>query len=147
MQHPHPTAPDLMRFATSAIEVHHHTSVPDDEPASRAELDALHAHVSTLYALLDARTDTTRPVAERAGDHLHAARIRLWQTAEHLHDAYHASARADGRLPTREACALRLPEGAPGLTICQRHMATSARVRHVATPADLRSGFTGLVRH
>ncbi|MET8623743.1 DUF6238 family protein [Kitasatospora sp. NPDC004669] len=147
MHHPLSSPPDLLRFATSAVQVHHHTSIPDDQATSRVELDALHAHTTALYALLDSRTDATRPIAERAGDHLHAARIRLWQAAEHLHDAYHAAPRADGRLPTREACALRLPEGAPEMTICQRHLATSVRVRHITTPTDLRASFTGLVRH
>jgi len=145
--HHYPPSPDLLRLATSALDVHHYTSRPEQDPASRAELDAIHAHACALYALLDSHTATTRPQVQAEGDQLHAARIRLWQATEHLHAAYHAAPREDGRLPTREACAARLAEGAPDLTVCQRHVATSVRVRRTTTPTDLRADFTGLVRH
>ncbi|MEK0099847.1 DUF6238 family protein, partial [Streptomyces sp. A475] len=49
--------------------------------------------------------------------------------------------------PPREPGRARLPEGAPELTVCQRHLAAAARVRRDHTPADLRDPFTGLTRH
>ncbi|MFE2108013.1 DUF6238 family protein [Kitasatospora sp. NPDC059463] len=139
MHHP-PTGDHhrLLRFATAGLDVHHHTALPEQEPVSRAELDALHAHCVALFALLDTHTGTARPHAPAEADHLHAARIRVWQTCEALHGAYHRAPRADGRRPTREACALRLPEGAPDMAICQRHTTTAGRVRRIATPSELR---------
>ncbi|WP_424921781.1 DUF6238 family protein [Streptomyces sp. wa1] len=71
----------------------------------------------------------------------------MWQAAEHLHAAYHAAPRPDsGEIPAPEACQAGLPEGAPGLTICQRHQRTAHLVRRRTTPADLHAPFTGLVR-
>ncbi|UKY49848.1 DUF6238 family protein [Streptomyces inhibens] len=150
-----PTAPlpdlaeDFVPFATAALDFHRAINLPAGPVAAhRTELDALHAHLTALYGLLDAHTSRTTPVAEAEGDHLRACRIRLWQAAEHLHDAYHAAPHpGTGRLLTREACRARLPEGAPELTVCQRHLATSAQVRLDHTPADLRAPFTGLIRH
>ncbi|WP_148588775.1 DUF6238 family protein [Streptomyces sp. WAC01526] len=142
-------AADFVPFATAALDFHRAINLPAGPMAAhRTELDALHAHLTALYGLLDAHTARTTPVAEAEGDHLRACRIRLWQAAEHLHDAFHSAPRpGTGRLPTREACRARLPEGAPELTICQRHMATSVQVRRAHTPADLRDPFTGLIRH
>ncbi|WP_407675455.1 DUF6238 family protein, partial [Peterkaempfera griseoplana] len=55
-----PPAPDLLRFATCALQLHHHTALPEhDRPADRAELDALPAHTPALFALLDTRTTAT----------------------------------------------------------------------------------------
>ncbi|MGY1438135.1 DUF6238 family protein [Streptomyces reniochalinae] len=150
-----PTAPlpdpasDFVPFATAALDLHRAINLPDAPiAASRTELDTLHAHLVALYGLLDAHTTSTAPVAGVEGDHLRACRIRLWQAADHLHAAFHAAPHPDtGRLPAREACRARLPEGAPALTVCQRHLATSARVRRDHTPADLRAPFTGLTRH
>ncbi|MFD7730463.1 DUF6238 family protein [Kitasatospora phosalacinea] len=146
MTHDLPDRCDLLRFASAAIDVHHHTRLADGEAVSRTELDDLHAHTVALFGLLDTATTRTRPHAPAAGDHLHNARIRLWQVCEHLHDAYHAAPRADGRRPTREACASRLPDGAPDLTICQRRAVTAARLRQITTPADLHAPAPGLLR-
>ncbi|MFE0187565.1 DUF6238 family protein [Streptomyces sp. NPDC059008] len=142
-------AEDFVPFATAALDFHRAINLPAGlTAATRTELDSLHAHLTALYGLLDAHTARTIPVAEAEGDHLRACRIRLWQAAEHLHAAYHAAPQpGTGRLPTREACRARLPEGAPELTVCQRHLATAAQVRRDHTPADLRDPFTGLIRH
>ncbi|WP_405852437.1 DUF6238 family protein [Streptomyces sp. NBC_00090] len=142
-------APDFVPFATAALDFHRAINMPvAPVAAGRTELDSLHAHLVALYGLLDAHTARTSPVDAAEGDHLRACRIRLWQAAEHLHAAYHAAPHpVTGRLPTREACRARLPEGAPDLTVCQRHLATAARVRRSHTPADLRDPFTGLTRH
>ncbi|MCG6496990.1 DUF6238 family protein [Kitasatospora sp. A2-31] len=129
--------PNLIGFATTALACHRDTELTGDQPLTRVELDALHEHAVTLHVLLDQATVRTRAHAATEGDQLHHARIRMWQVSEHLHDAYHVAPRADGRAPTREACALRLPEGAPDLTICQRHLKASARVRQISTPTDL----------
>ncbi|GAA2092132.1 DUF6238 family protein [Kitasatospora saccharophila] len=146
MTHDLPDRCDLLRFASAAVDVHHHTRLADGEAVSRTELDDLHAHTVALFDLLDTATARTRPHTPAAGDHLHNARLRVWQVAEHLHDAYHAAPRADGRRPTREACALRLPDGAPDLTICQRRAVAAARLRRITTPADLHAPAPGLLR-
>lgn len=142
-------ASDFVPFATAALDFHQAINLPvAPVAASRAELDSLHAHLVALYGLLDAHTARTAPVVGVEGDHLRACRVRLWQAADLLHAAYHAAPHPDtGRLPTREACRARLPEGTPELTVCQRHLAASARVRRDHTPADLRDPFTGLTRH
>lgn len=115
--------------------------------AERTEIDSLHAHVVALYRLVDSHTSRTAPVATVEGDHLRACRIRLWQAADHLHSAFHTAPRRDSRPPSPEACRARLPEGAPELTICQRHVATGVRVRRGHTPAELHDSVTGLIRH
>ncbi|MFI9261393.1 DUF6238 family protein [Streptomyces sioyaensis] len=150
-----PTAPlldlaaDFVPFATAALDFHRAINLPAGPlTANRTELDSLHAHVIALYGLIDAHTARTGPVAEAESDHLRACRIRLWQAAEHLHAAYHAAPHpSTGRLPSQEACRARLPEGAPELTVCRRHLVTAAQVRRNHTPADLRDPFTGLIRH
>ncbi|MFD7204390.1 DUF6238 family protein [Streptomyces sp. NPDC059893] len=142
-------AEDFVPFATAALDFHQAINMPvAPVAASRTELDALHAHLVALYGLLDAHTVRTAAVADAEGDHLRACRIRLWQAAEHLHAAFHAAPYSGtDRLAARDACRARLPEGAPELTVCQRHLAASARVRRDHTPADLRDPFTGLTRH
>ncbi|MBK6016645.1 DUF6238 family protein [Streptomyces sp. MBT53] len=141
-------APDFVPFATAALDFHQAINMPVAPiAAGRAELDSLHAHIVALYGLLDAHTARTTPVARAEGDHLRGCRIRLWQAAEHLHAAFHAAPHPSSGLPTREACRARLPEGAPELTVCQRHLATATRVRRAHTPADLRDPFTSLTRH
>ncbi|MEU5838695.1 DUF6238 family protein [Streptomyces diacarni] len=142
-------ASDFVPFATAALDFHRTINLPDAPvAASRAELDSLHAHLVALYGLLDAHTTSTSPVAGVEGDHLRACRIRLWQAADHLHAAFHTAPHPDtGHPPGQEACRARPPEGAPELTVCQRHLAVSARVRRDHTPADLRDPFTGLTRH
>ncbi|MFB8267436.1 DUF6238 family protein [Streptomyces sp. NPDC055955] len=142
-------AEDFVPFATAALDFHQAINMPvAPVAASRTELDTLHAHLVALYGLLDAHTVRTAQVADAEGDHLRACRIRLWQAAEHLHAAFHAAPHPGaGRHLTRQAGRARLPEGAPELTVCQRHLAASARVRRDHTPADLRDPFTGLTRH
>lgn len=141
-------AGSFLPFATAALDFHRALNLPEAQAAtSRGELDALHAHAIALYGLIDSHTARTGPVARAEGDHLRACRIRLWQAADHFHDAFHTAPSADGRLPAREACRSRLPEGAPDLTICQRHLALAARVRRDHTPADLHDPVTGLTRH
>ncbi|MEC4018268.1 DUF6238 family protein [Streptomyces sp. H27-D2] len=142
-------SPDFIPFATAALDFHRVINIPAGTvAASRIELDAIHAHLTALYGLLDTHTARTTPMAKPEGDHLRASRIRIWQAAEHLHAAYHAAPHPDtGRLSTRKARRARLPEGAPELTVCQRHLTTAVLVRRDHTPADLRGPFTGLTRH
>ncbi|WP_326777076.1 DUF6238 family protein [Streptomyces sp. NBC_01445] len=142
-------ASDFIPFATAALDFHRAINMPvAPVAASRTELDTLHAHVIALYELLDTHAVRTAQVADAEGDHLRACRIRLWQAAEHLHAAFHSAPHpGTDRLATHDACRTRLPEGAPELTVCQRHLAASARVRRDHTPADLRDPFTGLTRH
>lgn len=144
-----PPVEDFVPYATAALDFHRALNVPHGAlAATRPELDSLHAHSVSLLHLLDAHCVRTRPLVPVEGDCLGAARTRLWQAADHLHAAYHAAPRADiGEVPGREACRAGLPEGAPQLTICQRHRVAAVLVRRRSTPADLRSPFTGLVRH
>ncbi|MDT3395341.1 DUF6238 family protein [Streptomyces sp. B1866] len=146
--------PDFVPYATAALDFHHALNLPAGTlAASRTELDSLHAHLVSLHDLLDAHATRTRQVAPAEGDHLAAARIRLWQAAEHLHAAFHTAPHphpdtAAGRAPGREECRTAgLPEGAPELTVCQRHQRTAARLRRDTTPTDLHDPFTGLIRH
>ena len=146
---PTPDAQDFVPYATAAIDFHRALNVPGGAlVASRTELDSLHAHLIALHGLLDAHVSRTTPLMQTEGDHLKAARTRIWQAADHLHVAYHAAPRPDtGEVPTREACSARLPEGAPELTICQRHQRAARTVRRQSTPAELYAPFTGLIRH
>ncbi|MFD7795627.1 DUF6238 family protein [Streptomyces sp. NPDC059759] len=143
-----PTAQDFVPFATAALDFHRALNIPGGPlVTTRAELDALHAHLVSLYGLLDAHTGRTGQLVAVEGDQLRTARTRIWQAAEHLHAAYHAAPRPDsGEIPAPEACQAGLPEGAPELTICQRHQRTAHLVRRHTTPADLHAPFTGLVR-
>ncbi|MEU8928205.1 DUF6238 family protein [Kitasatospora sp. NPDC048545] len=143
-----PVAQDFVPYATAAIDFHRALNLPAGPlVASRAELDSLHEHLVALHGLLDAHAQRTFPLLPGEGDHLKATRTRLWQAADHLHAAYHASPRpGSGEVPGPEACRARLPEGAPELTICRRHQETAQLVRRRTTPADLHSPFTGLVR-
>lgn len=86
--------------------------------AGRADLDA---HLICVFDLLDTHARRTLPVNGREGDQLKAARTRLWQAADHLHAAYHAAPHPDRAVPGPDAFGTGLPEGAPELTICQRH--------------------------
>ncbi|MFB7666909.1 DUF6238 family protein [Kitasatospora sp. NPDC056138] len=144
-----PTAQDFVPYATAALDFHLALNVPGGPlVASRAELDSLHAHLISLHGLLDSHAHRTAPLIEIEGDHLKAARTRLWQAADHVHAAYHAAPRpGSGGVPSREACQTRLPEGAPELTICQRHQRAARIVRSRTTAADLHHPFTGLIRH
>lgn len=140
--------PSELQFATDALDFHRALTVPDSPvAASRTELNALHAHLLAVYALVDASTARTFRLAPTEAAHLRACRIRVWQAADHLHAAYHAAPTSDGRLPGRESCRARLPEGAPELTVCRRHLDASVLVRRDHTPADLYDPLTGLTRH
>ncbi|MFM9613483.1 DUF6238 family protein [Streptomyces niveiscabiei] len=144
-----PTAQGFVPFATAALDFHRALNVPGGPlVTTRAELDALHAHLVSLYGLLDAHTARTGWLVAVEGDQLRTARNRIWQAADHLHAAYHAAPRPDsGEVPEHEQCRAGLPEGAPELTICQRHQRTARLVRRRTTPADLHAPFTGLIRH
>lgn len=145
---PDEAAGSFLPFATAALDCHRALNLPAAQaPATRAEIDALHAHVLALYRLAESHTARTGPVTQTEGEHLRALRVRLWQAADHLHDAFHTAPHPNGRLPAREECRSRLPEGAPDLTICQRHLTLAARVRRDHTPADLYDPVTGLTRH
>ncbi|MFI1825372.1 DUF6238 family protein [Streptomyces sp. NPDC020412] len=126
-----------LTFATEAVDFHRAITVPDGPlAATRPELDALHQHCLALYALLDAHTTRTTPVNQAEGEALKAARVRLWQAAEHLHAAWHRVPVTDAdRLLTAGGCRPRLP-------VCGRHLRMSVRVRHTHTPAELRAPFT-----
>ncbi|NEA59762.1 hypothetical protein G3I60_37795 [Streptomyces sp. SID13666] len=144
-----PIAQDFVPFATAALDFHRALNVPGGPlVAARAELDALHAHLVSLHGLLDAHTARTGQLVPIEGAELRVARTRIWQAADHVHAAYHAAPRpASGEVPDREACQAGVPEGAPELTICQRHQRTAHLVRRRTTPADLHAPFTGLVRY
>lgn len=143
-----PISQDFVPFATAALDFHRALNIPAGPlVTSRAELDALHSHLVSLFGLLDAHAERTGRLIPVEGDQLRAARIRIWQAADHLHAAYHAAPRmGSGDVPDREACQAGLPEGAPELTICQRHQRTAYLVRRRTTQSDLHAPFTGLVR-
>ncbi|WP_329612489.1 DUF6238 family protein [Streptomyces brevispora] len=142
------TTQDFVPFATAALDFHRTLNIPGGPlVTTRAELDALHAHLVSLHGLLDAHAARTGQLVPAEGDRLRAARTRIWQAADHIHAAFHTAPRPDsGEVPDREACQTGLPEGAPELTICQRHQRTAHLVRRRTTPADLHATFTGLVR-
>lgn len=136
-----PTSQDFVPFATAALDFHRALNIPG------GPLVTTHAHLVSLHGLLDAHTGRTGQLVPAEGDHLHAARTRIWQAADHIHTAYHSAPRPDsGEVPDSETCQAQLPEGAPELTICQRHQHTAHLVRRRTTPADLHAPFTGLVR-
>ncbi|WP_405013559.1 DUF6238 family protein [Kitasatospora sp. NBC_01539] len=143
-----PLAEDFLPFATAAVDFHRTLNIPAGPlVTSRTELDSLHAHLVSLHALLDAHAGRTGALVPIEGEQLRAARTRIWQAADHVHAAYHCAPRpGSGEVPDREASQAGLPEGAPELTICQRHQRTAHRVRRQTTPADLHAPFTGLVR-
>ncbi|MFD6347085.1 DUF6238 family protein [Streptomyces roseolus] len=145
---PSTTAQDFVPFATAALDFHRALNLPGGPlVTSRGELDALHCHLVSLYGLFDAHAMRTGKVVPAEGDQLRAARTRVWQAAEHIHAAYHAAPRTgSGEVPDREAYRTGLPDGAPELTICQRHQRAAHLVRRRTTPADLHTPFTGLVR-
>ncbi|MFF4529469.1 DUF6238 family protein [Streptomyces sp. NPDC001407] len=137
--------------ATAGIR-HHTTASPGSSqpPATRSEMDALHAHLTTLHTLISQLTQQTKPEHPAQSGHLAAARTRLWQASEHLHDAFHQAPRAPvpGREPAQDAaCRQDLDAGPPFVTICLRHLRTSALVRRQTTPADLHAPLHGHARH
>jgi hypothetical protein len=144
-----PAGQDFVPFATAAVDLHRALNLPAAPlAASRAELDSLHEHLLAVYELLDAHAVRTAAPALVEGDHLGATCTRVWQAAAEVRAAYHSAPHpGTGELPNPEACRTGLPEGAPELTICQRHQAATRLVRRRATPADLHTPFTGHVRH
>jgi Family of unknown function (DUF6238) len=145
---PAPIAQDFVPFATAALDFHRALNVPAGAVVTpRAELDSLHAHLISLHGLLDVHACRTGAFAPAEAAQLRAARTRIWQAADHVHTAYHGAPRPDtGEVPDREACRAGLPEGAPHLTICQRHQRAAHLARRRTTPADLDTPFTGLIR-
>ncbi|MEU6172715.1 DUF6238 family protein [Streptantibioticus parmotrematis] len=144
-----PTAQDFVPFATAALDFHRALNIPTGPlVTARAELDALHAHLVAVHELLDAHASRTARLLAVEADQLGAARTRVWQAADHVHGAYHVAPRpGTGEVSEQEACHSGLPEGAPELTICQRHQRAARLVRRRTTPADLHAPFTGLTRH
>ncbi|MGW4031676.1 DUF6238 family protein [Streptomyces sp. NPDC004838] len=142
-----PTSQDFVPFATAALDFHRALNLPGAAlVTSRAELDSLHAHLVSVYGLLDAHASRTGTLVPIEGEQLRIARVRIWQAADHVHAAFHAAPRSvSGERPGREACRAGLPEGAPELTICQRHQRTARLLRRSTTPADLHAPFTGFV--
>ncbi|MGW2404063.1 DUF6238 family protein [Streptomyces sp. NPDC001739] len=144
-----------LRAATAGLRHHARTTAPEasssplPDPASRAQLDALHIHLTTLLALLDQLAVTTRRHQPGEGGHLAAARTRVWQATEHLHDAFHAAPPTTGTAPGSERCRpdKTLESGPPYLTICQRHLVTTIQVRRQTTPAELHSPLHGHATH
>ncbi|MFD9814904.1 DUF6238 family protein [Streptomyces sp. NPDC059080] len=143
-----PTAQDFVPFATAALDFHRALNIPAGPlVTTRAELDALHAHLIALHDVLDAHVTRTGQLIPAEGNQLRTARTRIWQAADHVHAAYHAAPRPDScELPAPEMCQAGLPEGAPELTICQRHQRAVHLVRRRTTPADLHAPFTSLTR-
>ncbi|MFD7070589.1 DUF6238 family protein [Streptomyces sp. NPDC059913] len=141
-------AQDFVPFATAALDFHRALNLPGGPlVTTRAELDALHAHLISLHTLFDAHAARTGDLVPAEGDQLRVARTRIWQVAEHIHAAYHAAPRTgSGTVPDREECRAGLPEGAPELTVCRRHQHAARLMRRRVTPADLHAPFTGLVR-
>lgn len=132
--------------ATAGIR-HHSNAVPsDDRPATRGHVDALHAHLTSLHALLGQLTEQCRNERPAQSSHFAAARTRLWQASEHLHDAFHLAPHApapDPGGPQDDTCHQDIDAGPPFVTICLRHLRTSALVRQWTTPADLHSPLHG----
>ncbi|MEU3529087.1 DUF6238 family protein [Streptomyces sp. NPDC038707] len=142
MTQPRTSVPDshpYLRAATAGVR-HHARALTRPGPAGppdRAQLDALHAHLTELHRLIDQLAEAARPPHPAAGRHLAAAHTRLWQAATDVHAAFHL-------LPTaqKDSVACRpeqLPDGPPFLTICQRHLAAGHIVRRKTTPTDLRT--------
>lgn len=140
------TAQDFVPFATAALDFHRALNLPHGPlVTTRTELNALHDHLVSLHGLLDAHALRVGQLIPAEGDQLRAARTRIWQAADHLHTAYHAAPHLhSGEIPEHTVCRPGLPEGAPELTICQRHQRAAHLARRRTTPADLHAPFTGL---
>ncbi|MFI6289344.1 DUF6238 family protein [Streptomyces sp. NPDC051018] len=129
-----PDALPYLRAATAGLR--HHGRTGTDQPADRAHLDTLHAHLTALHQLLDRLAETTRPPHPAAGRHLATAHTRLWQASNAVHDAFHTLPTSTSTAPGSDCEPRLLPEGPPFLTICHRHLATSHAVRRKTTPTD-----------
>jgi hypothetical protein len=102
-------------------------------PPCRRELDAVHAHLAATYLLAAHLRDRTDGDDQQpAALHLKAAGARLWQATDHLHAAYHHTARLESCPDADEAL-----DHTPPVTICQRHLTITAAIRLRTTPADL----------
>ncbi|MFI6019124.1 DUF6238 family protein [Streptomyces sp. NPDC051287] len=150
-----PPRPDdahpYLRAASAGIRHHTRTLAPSDgdlpQPGDRVHLDALHAHLTALFQLLDRLAGRTRPSHPAAGRHLATAHTHLWQVTSEVHAAFHllpGTPQADAE--PRACHPERLPEGPPVLTICQRHLSAGHTVRRKTTPTDLRPHTTTCVR-
>ncbi|MFI9202181.1 DUF6238 family protein [Streptomyces sp. NPDC053048] len=154
MTPPTPLAHDepLAYLTAATTGIRHHTRTttsPDSDPrATRSEVDALHAHLTALHTLLSRLTEQTRAARPAQSSHLAAARTRLWQASEHLHEAFHQVSRSTAPDVVEEGiCRQDIDTGPPFVTICLRHVRTSALVRQQTTPADLHSPLHGHARH
>ncbi|WP_058042204.1 DUF6238 family protein [Streptomyces roseifaciens] len=145
----------LAYLTAATAGIRHHarttTSPPGGRPATRGHVDALHAHLTALHTLLGRLTQQTRDERPAQSSHFAAARTRLWQAGEHLHDAFHQAPRTPASgpdAPQDDTCEQDIdPTGPPFLTICLRHLRTSTVVRQETTPADLHSPLHGHARH
>ncbi|MER5183252.1 DUF6238 family protein [Streptomyces sp. NPDC002896] len=139
MQRPTEPAQDFVPFATAAIDFHQALNLPASPlVASRSELDSLHAHLTSLLALLDAHAQRAGKLLPTLARPLAAARLRAWQVTDLLHTAFHAAPHDGGEPDPPSDLRSGLPEGAPELTICHRHQRASRLLRRRATPTDLR---------
>lgn len=134
---PTPPVQDFVICATAAIDRHRELNFPSDLPSStRAELDALHAHLVSLHALLDAHAFRPGGCSSAPDNRLvTTAGHRIWQATAALHAAYHSTLR-DLHLGGKEH-RHGLPEGAPLLTTCQRHQRAAHLARRRMTPTDI----------
>ncbi|WP_338932718.1 DUF6238 family protein [Streptomyces netropsis] len=140
----------LVYLTAATAGIRHHTRTTDGRPATRGHVDALHAHLTTLHTLLSRLTEQTRNERPTQSSHFEAARTRLWQAGEHLHHAFHQAPRTpapDPDAPQDNTCHQDVDAGPPFVTICLRHLRTSALVRQQTTPADLHSPLHGHARH
>ncbi len=132
-----------LRAATAGLR-HHTTAASADapfapRPVDRLHLDTLHTHLTALHRLLDRLADTTRPPHPAAGRHLGTAHMRLWQAADAVHDAFHNLPAPSPHTSGAACLPERLPDTAPMVTICQRHLAAVHSIRRKTTPSDLNS--------
>ncbi|UGQ10943.1 DUF6238 family protein [Yinghuangia sp. ASG 101] len=149
---PAPSTRAFLSIATTAVDASRVLNLPDVLPdAIRAALDELHAHLIALLRLLEAHSQAGAPssASPYTLPHLRAARDRVWQAAEEVHHAYHHAPRPDDPASGDDIAACRhgLPEGAPELTICHRHLRAGTRVRRATTSAALRTPVPRPIRH
>lgn len=146
----------FLGIAATAVDAHRLLHLADATPfAARSTLDQAHVVLTAVHRLLEDHAAPTSPTAAgspHALPHLRAARDLVWQAAEQIHRAYHHAPRNGASSATRvdpsaDACHRGLPEGAPDLTICQRHLLVTTRARRHSTPADLRNRMTGQSGH
>ncbi|MEU2868695.1 DUF6238 family protein [Streptomyces olivoreticuli] len=139
----------LAYLTAATTGIRHHTRTTDARPATRGHVDALHAHLTALHTLLGQLTKQCQRERPAQSRHFAAARTRLWQAGEHLHDAFHQAPSTRAHTPNGQddTCRQDVDAGPPFVTICLRHLRTSALVRQQTTPADLHSPLHGHARH